>query len=67
MCGRFTLTWEEWRRVAETLRIDSPSGRLTAEMPCALVKSCCGNGLADSLRAGRRQGFARCARRLRRP
>ncbi len=22
MCGRFTLTWEEWRRVAETLRID---------------------------------------------
>jgi putative SOS response-associated peptidase YedK len=22
MCGRFTLTWEEWRRVAEALRID---------------------------------------------
>src|SRR5258708_39181405 len=22
MCGRFTLTWEEWRRVAEPLRID---------------------------------------------
>ena len=22
MCGRFTLTWDEWRRVAETLRID---------------------------------------------
>ena len=25
MCGRFTLTWEEWRRVAETLRIDDDS------------------------------------------
>ena len=22
MGGRFTLTWDEWRRVAETLRID---------------------------------------------
>jgi putative SOS response-associated peptidase YedK len=25
MCGRFTLTWEEWRRVAEALRIDDDS------------------------------------------
>jgi len=25
MCGRFTLTWDEWRRVAETLRIDDES------------------------------------------
>jgi putative SOS response-associated peptidase YedK len=25
MCGRFTLTWEDWRRVAETLRIDDDS------------------------------------------
>jgi putative SOS response-associated peptidase YedK len=25
MCGRFTLTWEEWRRVAETLKIDDDS------------------------------------------
>jgi putative SOS response-associated peptidase YedK len=25
MCGRFTITWEEWRRVAETLRIDDDS------------------------------------------
>src|SRR5216684_9132866 len=25
MCGRFTLTWDEWRRVAETLRIDDDS------------------------------------------
>jgi putative SOS response-associated peptidase YedK len=25
VCGRFTLTWEEWRRVAETLRIDDES------------------------------------------
>ena len=25
MCGRFTLTWDEWRRVAEALRIDDDS------------------------------------------
>ena len=25
MCRRFTLTWEEWRQVAETLRIDDDS------------------------------------------
>jgi putative SOS response-associated peptidase YedK len=25
MCGRFTPTWEEWRRVAEALRIDDDS------------------------------------------
>ena len=25
MCGRFTLTWDEWRRVVETLRIDDDS------------------------------------------
>jgi putative SOS response-associated peptidase YedK len=25
MCGRFTLTWDEWRRVAEAFRIDDDS------------------------------------------
>jgi hypothetical protein len=25
MCGRFTLTWEEWRRVTVALRIDDDS------------------------------------------
>src|SRR5271169_4501172 len=25
MSGRFTLTWEEWRRMAETLKIDDDS------------------------------------------
>jgi putative SOS response-associated peptidase YedK len=25
MCGRFALAWDEWRRVAETLRIDDDS------------------------------------------
>ena len=25
MCGRFTLTWDEWRRLAEALRIDDGS------------------------------------------
>jgi len=25
MCGRFTLTWEEWRRVTEALRIEDDS------------------------------------------
>jgi putative SOS response-associated peptidase YedK len=25
MCGRFTLTWDEWRRVTVALRIDDDS------------------------------------------
>ncbi len=25
MCGRFTLTWDEWRRVADALRIEDES------------------------------------------
>ena len=33
MWGRFTLTWEEWRRVAETLRIDDDSDVATSYRP----------------------------------
>jgi len=33
MCGRFTLTWDEWRRVAETLRINDDSDMAASYRP----------------------------------
>ncbi len=33
MCGRFTLTWDQWRRVAETLGIDGESEVATTYRP----------------------------------
>src|SRR5229473_524625 len=33
MCGRFTLTWDEWRRVAEALRIEDDSDLAASYRP----------------------------------
>jgi putative SOS response-associated peptidase YedK len=33
MCGRFTLTWDEWRRVADALRIEDESDLAASYRP----------------------------------
>jgi putative SOS response-associated peptidase YedK len=33
MCGRFTLTWDEWRRVADTLSIDDEGDAASSYRP----------------------------------
>jgi putative SOS response-associated peptidase YedK len=33
MCGRFTLTWDEWRRVADTLGIDDEGDAAASYRP----------------------------------
>jgi hypothetical protein len=33
MCGRFTLTWDQWRRVAATLGIDDQSEVAASNRP----------------------------------
>jgi len=33
MCGRFTLTWDEWRRIADVLGIDDEGDATTGYRP----------------------------------
>ncbi len=33
MCGRFTLTWDHWRRVADALGVKDDGGTATSYRP----------------------------------